>query len=159
MKKLFCILMILAIILVPTIALADGGEVIQQGTAIFTEVVVNIATTLLITLIGVFGAWLTATLNKKTKLANINAAQQEVIRAARITVGELQQTIVDDLKSSRADGKLTKDEVSGLKEKLIDMTIQKLSMPTYTLLKNAAVDINAMITGVGENWIKQLKQE
>jgi hypothetical protein len=120
---------------------------------------VQIAATLLITLIGVFGAWLTMKIGKSTHLENINAAQKEVIRAAKITVGELQQTVVDDLKAASQDGKLTKEEISALGRQLIDMTVQKLSMPTYDLLKSASVDIEALITGAGESWISKLKQQ
>ncbi|MEG1525674.1 MAG: hypothetical protein RR475_11730 [Clostridia bacterium] len=159
MKKLICLLMIFVIILVPTIALADTGEAIQQGTVIVTEMVVNIAATLLLTLLAGFGAWLTATLDKKTKLANINAAQQEVIQAAKVTVGELQQTIVDDLKAAHVDGKLTKDEITNLGKKLMTMTTDKISAPSYNLLKAAAVDVEALITGAGESWINRIKKE
>ena len=120
---------------------------------------VQIAATLLITLIGVFGAWLTMKIGKSTHLENINAAQKEVIRAAKITVGELQQTVVDDLKAASQDGKLTKEEISSLGRQLIDMTVQKLSMPTYDLLKSASVDLEALITGAGESWISKLKQQ
>ena len=72
---------------------------------------VQIVSTLLITLIGVMGAWLTAQIAKRHELASIHAAQQEVITAAQITVGELQQTVVDGLKAARKDGKLTKSEI------------------------------------------------
>jgi hypothetical protein len=48
----------------------------------------QIAATLLITLIGVLGAFLTAKLSANAKLQNIDAAQKELIRAAKITVGE-----------------------------------------------------------------------
>lgn len=118
---------------------------------------IQIAGTVLITLIGVFGTWLMLKLGKSAHLENISAAQKEVIRAARTTVGELQQTIVDDLKASREDGKLTSEEIQALGAKLIALTMKKLSMPTYDLLKAAAVDIEAMITGAGENWINKLK--
>ncbi|MEG1524945.1 MAG: hypothetical protein RRZ24_11835 [Clostridia bacterium] len=120
---------------------------------------VQVAATLLITLIGVLGTWLTVKIGKSTHLNNINTAQKEVIRAAKITVGELQQTVVENLKAGHEDGKLTKEEINSLGRQMIDMTIQKLSMPTYELLKAATVDIDAMITGVGENWINKLKQQ
>ncbi len=126
---------------------------------ILLEYGVQIAATLLITLIGVFGAWLTAKIGKSTQLENIHTAQQEVIRAAKITVGELQQTVVGDLKAGRADGKLTREEIAELGSKLVDMTVQKLSRPTFELLKGAAVDVEAMITGAGENWIATLKKD
>lgn len=120
---------------------------------------IQVAATLLITLIGVLGAWLTMKIGKSTQLCNINTAQKEVIRAATMTVGELQQTLVDDLKASHADGKLTQEEIQQLGSKLIDMSIQKLSRPTFDLLSSAAVDISAMITGAGESWIRKLKND
>lgn len=119
----------------------------------------QIAATLLITLIGVLGAWLTLKLGKSANLQNINAAQKEVIRAAKLTVGELQQTLVGELKAASADGKLTPEEIESLKDKLIEKTLEKLSAPAYTLLQSAAVDIQALIAGAGESWIDQMKTQ
>lgn len=129
----------------------------EQLTNIGIELAVQVLAALLLTLIGVFGTWLTVRLGKHTQLANINAAQAEVIKAAKITVGELQQTVVDGLKAASADGKLTKQEISELGDILIDKTLLKISDPTYKLLTAAAVDVNALITGAGENWINKLK--
>ena len=123
------------------------------------EIGAQIVTALLVTLIGVMGAWLTAQIAKRQELASINAAQQEVITAAQITVGELQQTVVDGLKAARKDGKLTKSEIENLGQQLITMTMDKLSKPAYNLLKAAAVDVNALIKGAGEDWILSLKKE
>ena len=123
------------------------------------EIGTQVAATLLITLIGVLGAWLTAQIGRSAKLKSINAAQQEVIAAAQITVGELQQTVVDGLKAASKDGKLTKDEVATLGAKLLKLTKQKISKPTYDLLTAAAVDVNALIKGAGESWISGLKAE
>jgi len=118
---------------------------------------VQVAATLLITLIGAFGAWLTMKIGKHTELENINVAQQEVIRAAKITVGELQQTVVNGLKAGHEDGKLTKSEIAELGDMLIDKTLKKLAAPTYALLQAAAVDVEALIIGAGESWINTLK--
>ena len=125
---------------------------------VWIEYGVEVAATLLIALIGVFGAWLTAKIGKNAHLENIHTAEQEVIRMAKITVGELQQTVVDDLKASRADGKLTREEIASLGRQLVEKTVEKLSAPAYALLQAAAVDVAAMITGVGESWICKLKQ-
>lgn len=54
----------------------------------------QVASTLLITLIGVLGTYLSLQLGKSANLKNINEAQKELIRVAKITVGELQQTYV-----------------------------------------------------------------
>lgn len=117
----------------------------------------QIAATLLITLIGVLGAYLSAKLGRSANLQNIDAAQKEVIRAAKITVGELQQTLVSGLKAASEDGKLTGDEIASLKKQLIGKTVEKLSAPAYALLKSAAVDVEALIAGAGESWIQQIK--
>ncbi|MEA4870045.1 MAG: hypothetical protein VB062_05355 [Christensenella sp.] len=119
----------------------------------------QIATTLLITLIGVLGTYLTLQLSKSAKLKNINDAQKELIRAAKITVGELQQTLVTDLKAANEDGKLTQQEVAQLREKLLNKTTEKLSAPAYSLLAAASVDIEGLILGAGENWIERIKHQ
>lgn len=117
------------------------------------ESLAEIVSALMITLIGVLGAWLTTKLGKKQELASINAAQEELIKMAKITVGELQQTVVDGLKASREDKKLTKEEIAELGEMLVDKTIEKMSEPAIKLLSAAAVDITALIHGAGEEII------
>ena len=119
----------------------------------------QVAATLLITLIGVLGTYLTLQLGKTTNLKNINDAQKELIRAAKITVGELQQTMVSDLKAANEDGKLTSQEIAQLRAKLLDKTVEKLSAPAYALLSAASVDVEGLILGVGESWIERIKQQ
>ena len=84
----------------------------------------QVAATLLITLIGVLGTYLTLQLGKNANLKNINDAQKELIRAAKITVGELQPTMVSQLKSANSDGKLTPQEIASLRMKLLDKTVE-----------------------------------
>ena len=110
------------------------------------------------TLIGVLGAWLFAQIGKSEKLRGIGAATNQVISAAQLTVGELQQTIVDKWKTEGVDGKLNADQIDSLGRALYDKTIDKLSAPALTLLASARVDINALITGAGEAWINAIKE-
>lgn len=121
------------------------------------ENIINILGALLITLIGALGSVITAKLAEKTKLANINAAQQELISMAQQTVSELQQTTVDKLKAGRADGKLTEDEIEALGNSLVEKTLEKMSAPAVKLLNAAGVDIVALIHGAGENFIHLTK--
>ena len=97
-------------------------------------------------------------LGKKEELAAINAAQQEVIAMAQLTVEELQQTTVAELEKAREDGKLTKAEIDMLRSLLLSRVKKKMSDPTTNLLA-AAVDLNALIRGAGESWIAELKKE
>ena len=85
---------------------------------IILQNVTQVVATLLITLIGVLGAWLTTKLAKKEELKNITAATNELVGAAQITVLELQQTLVDGWKKINADGKLTDDEKKWLRKAL-----------------------------------------
>lgn len=124
---------------------------------IIIESIVQVVVTLVLTLIGVLGTWLTLKIGKREDLAAINVAQQEVIRLAHLTVEELQQTLVEGLKAGREDGKLSKEEIAALGEALLDGTIAKMSAPTAKLLAAAAVDTTALIQGAGESWIAKLK--
>jgi hypothetical protein len=124
------------------------------------DVIINIAaqvvSTLLITLIGVLGAWLTAKIGKRVELTNINKAKDELIAAAQQTVMELQQTVVEGLKEKAADGKLTDEEIEGLCLSLLTKTKEKMSLSAIRLLEAAAVDVNALIRGAGEALIERM---
>lgn len=144
----------------PPIALADTGTgVITSIPPVFLEPLVQVVATLLLMLIGVLGTYLTALLAKSKKLHNINAASKEAIDRAKITVGELQQTVVDDLKAAHEDGKLTDEEVQALKLKLIEKAMPKISQDARALLYAASVDVEALISGAGEAWINKLKND
>lgn len=124
---------------------------------VIMENLVEIAATLIITAIGIAGTWLTAKIGKRQEPAAINAAQAEVVGLAQQTVGELQQTIVEGLKAAHADGKLTQEEIEGLKDQVLDLTMKKLSLAANRLLEAASVDVAALIRGASEDWISKLK--
>ncbi len=124
---------------------------------VIIETIVSVIANLAITLIGVLGAWLLAQLSKSQQLSNINTAVGELTAAAEQTVLELQQTVVDGLKESSADGRLTKDEIADLGEKLLAGTLKKMSDSSIKVLYGASVDINAIVTGAGEALIAKMK--
>ena len=121
------------------------------------ETVVQIFAALLLMLISLLGTWLTAKLAKRTELANIAAATDEATRVAQQTVLELQQTVVDNLKEANEDGKLTEEEITELRELLLDGAMDKLSDTAKNMLTAAGVDISAVIRGAGEAFIRQMK--
>ena len=125
---------------------------------VIIETAVQILATLILTLIGVLGTWLTAKIAKRNELANINAATNEAIGAAQLTVLELQQTVVDGWKAASADGKLSKDEITQLGTMLIDKTMEKMSDSAKNLLTAAGVDITATIKGAGEAMVQNMKR-
>ena len=155
-KKLILVLLALLMLALPAVALADAGGTVNT-TDILIENAVNIAAAFFIALIGVFGAWLTAKLGKATQLDTVNRAQQELIKLAQITVGELKQTVVDGMKAASKDGKLSKEEISQLGQLLFEKTTAKLSASAMDVLTAAQVDISALITGTAEHLIGQMK--
>ena len=159
-KKLTLVLIALLVLVLPIVALADtGGNVDDTVASILIENAVNIVAAFFIALIGVFGAWLTAKLGKATQLDTVNRAQQELIKLAQITVGELKQTVVDGMKAASKDGKLSKEEIAQLGQMLFEKTTAKLSASAMDVLTAAQVDISALITGTAEHLIGQMKED
>ena len=124
---------------------------------VIIETVVQIVATLLITLIGVLGTWLTAKIAKKHELANSAAATDEATKAAQTTVLELQQTTVEAMKAASEDGKLTQSEIEELGALLLQKALDKMSNSAKNVLTSAGVDITALIKGAGEALINRLK--
>ena len=157
-NKLILVLIALLLLALPAVALADTGGTVN-AIDILIENAVNIAAAFFIALIGVFGAWLTAKLGKATQLDTVNHAQQELIKLAQITVGELKQTVVDGMKAASKDGKLSKEEIAQLGQMLFEKTTAKLSASAMDVLTAAQVDISALITGTAEHLIGQMKED
>lgn len=124
---------------------------------VIMETCVQIVATLLLTLIGVLGTWLTAKISKYQELRNISAATSEAINAAQLTVMELQQTVVDVWKAANEDGKLTSEEIEILGKALFEKSVEKMSASAVNLLVSAGVDINSIIKSAGEAMIHQMK--
>ena len=121
------------------------------------EQAVGIAAYLLVTLIGLLGAWLSSKLAKKMELANIKAATESVVEATKATVTELQQTTVEKLKADSEDGKLSPEEIKSLGEKLLEITESKLADSVKGLLVAAKIDLENLITSTAESYIGQMK--
>ena len=123
---------------------------------VILENLINIFSAALIALLGILGSAVTLRLNERSRLCNVNLAQQELMELSRQTVSELSQTVVDKLKEGRADGKLTENEIKALGSLLVEKTMQKLSKPTEKLLNSAGVDIIALIHGSAEDYINSM---
>ena len=132
---------------------------IQTAVEIIAENIVGWIFAVVAIVLGAFGVWVLKKVGKREGLEGISTATDEVIKMATITIGELQQTIVNDLKANAADGKLTKEEIVMLGEKLVEKTLEKMSQPVYNLLNAAGTDIIALIKGAGVDWINSLKNE
>lgn len=134
-----------------------GNEFLRNIAVILAENAIETIFAVLGILITAFGAWALNKIGKKAGFETIATATDEVIKLAGITIGELQQTIVDELKANAADGKLTQEEIETLGHELVRKTLEKMSQPVYNLLYASGTDIIALIIGAGEDWINSLK--
>ena len=166
MKKVLSLIITLIIVLVlvfavTTGALADSGSTASGQPDLVAGLIdrgAEIVQTLILAAIGIIGAWVSDKLAKTQHLKSVSAAWDEAVKAAKLTVGELKQTFVDDVKASRSDGKLTKDEIAKLRNDLFEMAKDKMSQPAYDILLAAGVDVNALILGAGDAFIEEIKR-
>ena len=156
MKKILCLLMCLVMVFAlcacaaPAVSNPDGSDTVT-GVAIKTGLEVMEA--LALSIISIAGAAWAAKAKNKTELQNISIAMEHVVAIAKQTVGELKQTVVDDMKAKSPDGKLTPAEIEALKQKLLTLTLEKLDNPSKDLIAAAGADICALITGAAEDVI------
>ena len=126
---------------------------------VFMEVAAQVAGALLVAVISVAGAWLTAKIGRRQELASIAAATEEAAEAAKRVVLELQQTAVEGMKAARADGKLSRAEVEQLGKLLLEKTLAQLSQPAKHMLEAAGKDVCAIIRSAGEAAVLAMKQQ
>ena len=126
---------------------------------VIIEMVAQIVGTFMLMLIGVAGTWLTAKIAKRNELSNIAAATAEATDAARRVVLELQQTVVEGMKASCEDGKLSDAEIEQLGALLLDKAMAQLSEPAKNVLAAAGKDVSAIIQSAGEATILAIKKQ
>ena len=126
---------------------------------VIIEVVAKIIGTILLMLIGVAGTWLTAKIAKRNELATIAAATNEATETAQRVVLELQQTLVEGMKASCEDGKLSDSEIEHLGALLLDKAMAQLSEPAKNVLAAAGKDVSAIIQSAGEAMILAIKKQ
>lgn len=119
----------------------------------------QIVSTLIVTLIGILAAWLTAKLNQHMQLKNLTAALDTCLKMTQVTVGELQQKFVEGMKIANEDGKLTQEEIKELNSSLIMYTKEKMTPELINVIVNAGIDINKFILDAGENYVQEFKYE
>ena len=121
------------------------------------KVLVDVATTLLLTLIGVAGTWLTMKIAKRQELASIAAATNEATSAAQRVVLELQQTVVEAMKAASEDGKLPAYDIEQLGAMLLEKALAQMSVPAVQILAAAGKDVKAIIQSAGEAAVLAIK--
>ena len=119
----------------------------------------QLVSNIVITLLGIFAAWLMAKLKSHLDFKNLTAALDTCLKMTQVTVGELQQKFVEDMKFANEDGKLTPDEIKELNSSLLMYTKEKMTPEIINVIVSAGIDINKLILDAGENYIQELKAE
>lgn len=161
--RLLAIMMFVVLLVVPGMALADSGGAPASTQITLADAAIKLAVDIIgaaaLAAISIVGTWITLQFGKSKKLQNITQATWNAVQLAQQTVPELQADIVDDLKKASKDGKLSKDEVTMITEKLLERTKQKMSAAVSNLLTAAAVDVDALIIGAGKEAVEQMKKK
>ena len=126
---------------------------------VIIELAARIVGTFVLMLIGVAGTWLTTKIAKRNELATIAAATAEATDAAQRVVLELQQTLVDGMKASCEDGKLSDAEIEQLGALLLNKALAQMSEPAKNVLAAAGKDVSAIIQSAGEAMILAIKKQ
>ena len=126
---------------------------------VIIELAAQVVCTFMLMLIGVAGTWLTAKIAKRNELATIAAATAEATDAAHRVVLELQQTLVEGMKASCEDGKLSEAEVEQLGALLLSKAMAQMSDPAKNVLAAAGKDVSAIIQSAGEALILAIKKQ
>ena len=126
---------------------------------VIIEMVAQIVGTFMLMLIGVAGTWLTAKIAKRNELATIAAATNEATETAQRVVLELQQTLVEGMKASCEDGRLSDSEIEQLGALLLNKAMAQLSEPAKNVLAAAGKDVSAIIQSAGEAMILAIKKQ
>lgn len=123
------------------------------------ETAVQLLTEIVLSVVGIAAAWLLAKLAQNQRLSSISRAVEEAAGAARVTVLELQQTVVEGWKAASSDGKLSDEEVRQLGIMLLRKTMEKISGPAKSILAAAGTDLTAIIRGEAEAFIQRMKEQ
>lgn len=158
MKKFLIILLTICMVFALCacgISATDGnGNMTVIGTAVEQGIILTVR--VLESVILIVGTWLLGKLGSKVGLQNIKGALDNLFNITRQTTSELQQVIVDNWKATNG-GKLTDEQIAILREQLLALVKKKLDKPTRELIVAAGADLNALISGEAESWIKSLK--
>lgn len=123
-----------------------------------TNTILDIAGSVLeVALVGLLGLLFTW-IRSRMQSERMGSALDALEKAAVITVGELQQTTVSELKAARKDGKLSKDDIVGLGEKALKLIASRMGESALETLRAAGMDIEDVIHAHVETAVLGLKK-
>lgn len=158
-KKVIAIALILSVVAAFSGCAAMEDEAVNAIAMEAISSVLSVVAQLTVAGLSVGLTWCVTRIAKTEKFKSLSEVLTQISTTVNDTVHELQQTVVDGLKEAAADGKLTQDEIAWLNAQLLTMVKAKMAQPAIDLLNAAKVDINALITGMAEAAIKNMKKD
>lgn len=125
---------------------------------VIIEVAVQVIGAILMGIVGVVFAYIGKWVGQTKKLESVAAAMEQLEAVVKNVVGELQQTMVEQLKDASVDGKLTQEDIYDLGRLLVIKTSEQLSDPAAVSLKAAGIDVEGMIHSIAEAYIEKIKR-
>lgn len=123
-----------------------------------TEVVVAVISLIFTCVIVPVMAAVFKWLRSKTKNEALVTALSEAETIATNVVSSLQTNVVEALKIASEDGKLSDQEVSGIRKKALDMFLSDLSKQSYDVINKNAVDIAVWVQNLIETRLLAIKK-
>lgn len=152
MKKLLVLILTLCMVFMLCACSVDkdsvAGVAVEQGVLVVARLMESV--------ILVVGTWVLGKMGKQKQLQNVTEATGKLFEVTRQTVGELQQVFVNEWKEANG-GKLNDEQVRILKTELIRLVKEKLDDATMDLITAAGSDLDALITGEAESYLRRLK--
>lgn len=151
MKKLLAVILALCMVVMLCACTVQpdsvAGVAVEQGVMIVARVLESA--------VLILSTWVLAKIGKKKGMENFALAFQMLSEITCQTVGELQQTLVDDWK--KTDGKLSDYQIAELKIELHNRVRQRLDNPTRDLIVAAGCDLDSLIQGIAESYLSRIK--
>ena len=117
------------------------------------EVVAGVVEVGLVGLLALLFAWI----KKNTKSDTVKSAIDLLEQAAKDTVGELQQTLVEGWKEANADGKLTPDEIEALKQSSLSLVKKRMGPSALKVITAAGIGLEDRINAAVQAAITEMK--
>lgn len=129
------------------------------------EAIISIAVPVIIAVLSWVGNAFVKFINSKREQANETITNDRVkmymnlaADTAEIIVRTLNSTLVDDLKASHEDGKLTEEEIKDIRQKAFDSLVDTLSEEALTVIHTVIDDVDAYLTALIESAVTKIKE-
>lgn len=124
---------------------------------LFTDYVVPGLGTAIMGLITYGSGLLISKLNTILKNEHVKQALDQLSRITKTVVQNLNQTVVADIKSKTADGKLTNTDIRGIKAKAVNLIKAQMQTEFLELLEKNTIDVDGLISSEIEANVYELK--